>query len=93
MEGRSPMTTGEFLNILTEEALRYRPIVLTSIKRNRRMNDLSNNDFRGLKKRDQDRLQRTADAILVDFINFIGASRGVDYALYTKDISGISHRT
>lgn len=32
-------------------------------------------------------LQReTTDAILVDFINYVGAQFGVDYAMYTSDL-------
>jgi hypothetical protein len=29
--------------------------------------------------------QRHIDAVLVDFINYIGVKNGVDYALYTSD--------
>ena len=30
--------------------------------------------------------QRHIDAVLVDFINYVGVCHGVDYALYTSDI-------
>ena len=29
---------------------------------------------------------KITDAVLVDFINFIGMHHGVDYAMYTKDL-------
>ena len=30
--------------------------------------------------------QRIIDAVLVDFINYIGVKHGIDYAMYTKDL-------
>lgn len=30
--------------------------------------------------------QAVVDAVLVDYINFVAASYGIDYALYTRDI-------
>ena len=35
-------------------------------------------------KENQERFQRFADAILVDFVNYIGNGQGLDYGLYTK---------
>jgi len=32
------------------------------------------------------RLDPISDAIIVDFINYVGASNGVDYAMYTRDL-------
>jgi hypothetical protein len=31
--------------------------------------------------------QKTVDAILVDFINYIGVDQHVDYGLYTRDLN------
>jgi hypothetical protein len=30
--------------------------------------------------------QRIIDAVLVDFINYIGMKHGIDYGIYTKDL-------
>ena len=70
------MTIGEVLSALTEDAKIYREDAYESIIRNSHMNDTD-----GLEVKPE-----FIDAILVDFINFIGARRGVDYALYTKDL-------
>ena len=37
-------------------------------------------------KENQERFQRFADAILVDFIHYIGNGQGLDYGLYTKHL-------
>jgi hypothetical protein len=37
-------------------------------------------------KKDEEIDQRVIDAVLVDFINFIGVKHGIDYALYTSDL-------
>lgn len=79
------MTRGELLNLLTEEAKIYREKALSSIERNRRMNNLSLKDISKMKK-DQQWAQRLADALLVDFINIIGVSQCIDYCLRTKHI-------
>jgi len=79
------MTRGELLDLLTNEAKRYRRISLSSIERNQRMNSISTSDLAHLKKNRQ-LTQRMIDALLVDFINTVGAGQCVDYALYTKNI-------
>jgi len=70
------MTVGELLSILTEDAKRYVEIAPASIGRNEHMHR-----YRGPEPD-----QELVAAIVVDFINFVGAQRAVDYALYTKDI-------
>jgi len=62
------MTRGELLNLLTSEAIKYHKEALLSIERNRRMNDLSERDFKKLKE-EQQQTQRIVNALLVDFIN------------------------
>lgn len=80
------MTVGEFMKLLDGWAQKYNRKTLTFIKRNRHMNDLTDEDIRDLQKR-RKQFQRFADAILVDFLNYIGASQGVDYGMYTKDLT------
>jgi len=79
------MTRGELLNLLTDEAKRYRRTALSSIERHQYMNSISRRDLSRLKKNRQ-LTQRTIDALLVDFINTVGAGQCVDYALYTKHL-------
>lgn len=67
----------DLLNMLTEYAKKYHETAPASIVRNHHMNDLQTNDVIE---------QSHTDAVLVDFINFIGAKHGVDYALYTSDL-------
>lgn len=87
------MTRGELLNFLKEEAKRYRGQALSSIERNWHMNNLSRKDLLRLKK-SQQLTQRMIDALLVDFINVVGVSQCIDYALYTKDLkSEVDDRT
>ena len=79
------MTRGELLNLLTSEAIKYRKEALLSIERSRHMNDLSEKDFKKLKE-EQQQTQRVVDALLVDFINIVGATQCLDYGLYTKHL-------
>lgn len=79
------MLRGELLNFLTEEAKEYRQNTLESLRRNRHMHNLSLADIQRLEE-NQRLVQATIDAILVDFINFVGATQCVDYGLYTKDL-------
>lgn len=79
------MTRGELLNYLTEEAKRYRNDALSSIQRNEHMHRLSPKDIAKLHK-NPERLQRFMDALLVDFINYIGTGQSLDYGLHTKHI-------
>lgn len=79
------MTRGKLLNLLDGEATRYREEALSSIERNRHMNDLSEKDIAKLKE-NREWAQRIADALLVDFVNFVGVGQGLDYGLYTKHL-------
>lgn len=80
------MTRGKLLKLLDGEAMKYREEALASIERNRHMNDLSEEDIAKLKE-NQEWAQRITDALLVDFVNFIGTGQGLDYGLRTKDIT------
>lgn len=71
-----PMNTGNFLAICKNYAREYRTLANDSIRRNRHMNHATENPIP----------QNDIDAMLVDFINFMGVRNGVDYALYTSDI-------
>jgi hypothetical protein len=71
------LTTGEVLQLLTNFAKDYAPIGAESIKRNVHMNEVT----------DQSTIsQKVLDAVLVDFINYIGSQYCVDYGLYTSDL-------
>lgn len=71
------MTTGELLCLLATYAGTYRRISKKSIIRNKHMNNI--------KKRTKIK-QKVIDAILVDFINFIGIENNMDFGLYTKHL-------
>ncbi|MBU4348331.1 MAG: hypothetical protein L6266_01965 [Nanoarchaeota archaeon] len=79
------MTCGELLNLLEEEAKKYRKEALSSVEHNRYMNNLSFKDISKLKK-EQRLTQKLIDAILVDFINRIGNGQGGDYGLRTEHL-------
>lgn len=70
------MNTITLLESLTKYAELYRSECAESVKRNSHMNQASGDAVK----------QCDIDAILVDFINFIGMRNCVDYALYTMDI-------
>ena len=80
------MTRGELLNLLSEEAKKYHIEALASVERNRHMNNLSPQDLRRLRKKQQ-LTQRLIEAVLVDFINNVGVGQCLDYALYTKHLT------
>lgn len=67
----------ELLELMKKLAIRYRTEANASIVRNRRMNDRSTTS---------DIPQEDIDAILTDFINFVGVRNGVDYGLYSSDL-------
>ena len=71
------MTIGEELQLLTKHAKDYRKDAQKSVERNRHMNQIEEGEHVQ---------QRHVDAILVDFINYIGVCHGCDYALYTSDL-------
>ena len=82
------MTRKELLNLLAEEAKKYRSEAVSSIERNRHMNDISRNNLLHLKKNKQ-LTQRVIDAILVDFINAVGVGQCIDYGLYVKHLKSV----
>jgi hypothetical protein len=67
----------DLLNMLTKNAKEYRKHGTNLLIRNKHMNEITDLDVID---------QKVIDAILVDFINFVGYFQGVDYALYTKDL-------
>jgi hypothetical protein len=71
------MTKLELLNMLERGAKEYRLDANVSLNRSIHMNDL---------KPMVNIPQKFIDALLVDFINFVGRYQGVDYALYTSDL-------
>lgn len=79
MDGCDPFkinNRGEFLKMMKLMADKYREDAKKSLSRNTHMNDLTKTDIVKLNK-------RQIDAILVDFINYIGVNWGVDYGLHT----------
>lgn len=67
----------DVLDALKNYASEYKKEGVKSVIRNNHMNNLPDNlEISG------DELE----AIIVDFINFIGSKNCIDYALYTKDI-------
>jgi len=69
--------TIDLLNSLVNYTKKYRLGCEESVLRNKHMNGLDGNEKIE---------QKVVDAILVDFINFIGANHSVDYVLYTNDL-------
>lgn len=70
------VTTLDVLNALAKDAMLYRATAIESINRNKHMNQTMGSEID----------QADVDALLVDFINFVAARRGVDYAMYTSDL-------
>lgn len=73
------MTKIDFLNALTHYAKNYAPQAAESVIRNSHMNDLD-------KIKSKAPSQAQIDALLVDFINYIGACQCVDYGIYASDL-------
>ena len=70
------MTRGEYINGLIAYAREYVNIAITSVYVNKHMNEL----------KDIIEDQKMVDALIVDFINFIGMKQCMDLGLYTKDL-------
>lgn len=68
------MTRGELLEMLTKFAKAYRKDT-TSVSRNQHLTFI-----------DKEPDQATKDAILVDFINYVGVRQCLDYALNVDDL-------
>ncbi len=79
------MTKKDLLNLLEKEAKEYRKGALHSVKRNVRMNNLTAADLKKIGK-EMKFCKRLADALLVDFINYVAAGQDVDLGLYTKHL-------
>ena len=75
--GRTLNSQGELLDYLKNVLFKYQPTAIESLRRNHHMNDITPKT-----KIDP----KVVDAVLVDFINFVGACGGVDYAMYTSDL-------
>lgn len=70
------MTKIELLDMLRKNAENYRGKVNDSLKRNNHMHTYEGEELP----------QTVIDAILIDFINYIGVRQGIDYALHTSDL-------
>ena len=70
------MTRGELLELLTKEAIKFRDKP-NFISINEHLTGISEND-RPTKEQ--------IDGVLVAFINFVGMSQGIDYALSCADL-------
>lgn len=69
------MTKIELLEMLKNCAIKYRQDT-NSVSRNKHLTNLS-----------EEPSQEIKDAVLIDFINYIGMYQGIDYALSTSDIN------
>lgn len=72
-----PVKPRIILASLTNYARTYTKTGVESVIRNRHMNELESADLIN---------QKQIEAVIVDFINYIGAHCGVDYALNTSDL-------
>ena len=70
------MTKIDLLDMMKKYADEYRESANASVKRNKHMNCATGSPIP----------QEDVDALLVDFINYVGVKQGVDYALYTNDL-------
>lgn len=68
------MTKIELLEMLKNCAIKYRKDT-NSVSRNKHLTNLS-----------EEPSQEIKDAVLTDFINYVGMFQGVDYALAVEDI-------
>jgi len=77
-----PVSIGDVLGALSNYAKSYceENDPVDSVIRNKHMNDLRGKYQRRLTK-------DMVDAVVVDFINYIGGVNCVDYAMYTKDLT------
>ena len=79
------MDRGELLKYVDRMAVEYAPKCSESVLRNTHMNELPNKKYL--------LIQKEIDAILVDFVNYIGADQNLDYGMYTKDLHGERNAT
>lgn len=78
------MTKGELMNMLVGYAKEYAEDAPNSTLRNEHMNELKRDNYYVVPSR------ITTDAVIVDFVNFIGMRQGMDLGFYTKDLYDIS---
>ena len=70
------MTRGELLEFLTKEAIEFRE-KQNFISTNKHLTGINENDMP---------TKEQIDGVLVAFINFVGISQGIDYALSCADL-------
>jgi len=76
-EGNNPLSSkGDLLKYLDKMACEYVVDSQNSLIRSTHMNKLNG------KKVNQD----VINAVVVDFVNFVGSYQGLDYCMYTKDL-------
>lgn len=68
------MTKIELLEMLKNCAIKYRKDT-NSVSRNQRLTNMK-----------EEPSQEIKDAVLIDFINYVGMFQGIDYALAVEDI-------
>jgi hypothetical protein len=67
----------EFLELVTKYAKEYVKGGVSSVHRNFHMNNI----------KDESLTQDQLEAVIVDFINYMGVKNCIDYAMYTSDLS------
>lgn len=77
-------TAEELVDVLIADAKEYAPDACDSIMRNKHMNNIGP---------DVAIEPDLVDATIVDFINFVGSTRGLDVAMYTVDLKSKSDAT
>lgn len=68
------MTNGELINLLIQRAKEYRSDANSSLARNDHQHPVFHMD------------QSVIDALLTDFINYVGANQGMDVGLCSYDL-------
>lgn len=71
------MLKRDLLEMLTNDAKKYVAQAQESVIRNRHMNELDEG---------VEISQQHIEAVVVDFVNYVGMNQCVDWALYTKDL-------
>ncbi|KKT85579.1 MAG: hypothetical protein UW85_C0018G0006 [Parcubacteria group bacterium GW2011_GWA1_Parcubacteria_45_10] len=79
------LTRGDLLKLLEREAKGYCGGVLDSVRRNCHMNNLTEADIAEV-QRNPRLFRRFAEAVLVDFVNYVGAGQRLDYGLKTSHL-------
>ena len=84
------MTKGDYMKMIEADARDYiAQDVIRSILRNSHMNDLKVDEaVQVLAKVPKEFMKNLTEAIIVDFINFLGYKQGLDYGMYTYDLKG-----